>query len=159
VAIRATSGARVVVLDHEACVEIYKVRERLEPLALSGSLQNPTQGQLASIAEGAQPRASSAQLWCLPEADRNLHFTAYAGATPRLLKMIETFWSTTQHYRRLLLTTWTTEDCVINDHEHGPLANAILEHNSRAGEDILRLHLESARSRLTRRAALFDREA
>ena len=81
------------------------------------------------------------------------------GATPRLLKMIETFWSTTQHYRRLLLTTWTTEDYVINNHENDLLANPILQGNSRAGEDVLRLHLERARFRLTRHAALFDREA
>ena len=52
VVIRPNSRARVVVWDHEACVEIYKVRERLEPLALSK--QNPTQIQLVSITEFGQ---------------------------------------------------------------------------------------------------------
>lgn len=159
VVIRPNSGARVVVLDYEGCVEIYKMRERLEPLALSESMPNLTDEQLGSIAEfGHRPTIVPGNLGAWLEEDRQFHLTTYAGATPRLRKTIETFWSTTQHYRRLLLTTWTPEDYEMNSHEHGLLANAVLEGNARAGEDILRLHLERARFRLARHTALFDHE-
>lgn len=159
VVIRPNSGARVVVLDYEGCVEIYKMRERLEPLALSESMANLTEEQLEAISKfGHRPVEVPVNLGTWLEEDRNFHLTTYAGASPRLLKTIETFWSTTQHYRRLLLTTWTDEDYAMNGHEHGLLANAVLEGNARAGEDILRLHLERARFRLAHHAALFDRE-
>lgn len=159
VIIRPNSGARVVVLDYDGCVEIYKMRERLEPLALSESMSNLTEEQLAAITEfGHRPMEVPENMGAWLEEDRNFHLATYAGTTPRLRKTIETFWSTTQHYRRLLLTTWTAEDFTMNSHEHGLLANAVVEGNTRAGEDILRLHLERARFRLARHAALFDRE-
>jgi DNA-binding GntR family transcriptional regulator len=157
VVIRPNSGARVAVLDYAGCVEIYKIRERLEPLAFSESVPHLTDEQIVGILEFSSRLPGMAVdigLWL--EEDRRFHLATYAGATPRLRQMIEGFWNSTQHYRRLLVTNWTPEDWESTALEHHLIATAITEQNLRGGEDVVRLHLERARMHLARDRSLFD---
>jgi DNA-binding GntR family transcriptional regulator len=46
---KANSGSWVAALDLDDCVDVYKMRERLEPLALSESIPNLTTDDLARL--------------------------------------------------------------------------------------------------------------
>lgn len=159
VVIRPHSGARVATLDFAECEEIYKMRERLEPLALTESMgklgdeQIETARRLAIELEGLQgdPKA-----WL--EGDRQLHLACYSGVdTPRLLRTIVGYWNTTQQYRRVLLTVFDDEDYVLQHSEHRLIVDALATGNARAGEDLMRAHIERSRLRLARNRHLFDR--
>lgn len=158
VIIRPHSGARVAVLDFEECTEIYKMRERLEPLALSESIGSLTDEQKQTAKQAAKEVESlTGDLKAWLSADRRFHLACYAGVpTPRLLRMIVDFWNTTQRYRRILLATFTEEDFAITHIEHGLIVNAVLTGNARAGEEIIRIHIERSRLRLASHRELFD---
>src|SRR3954453_3330710 len=87
VVLRPHSGARVAVLDFEECLSIYKIRERLEPLAFRESIGRLSGEQLAEVARRADemPALIGDQAAWLA-ADRAFHLALYAGvATPRIL--------------------------------------------------------------------------
>jgi len=158
VVLRPHAGARVAVLDFGECLEIYKIRERLEPLAFSESARRITEEQveevqrvLARLQEIRDPAA-----WI--EADRAFHLSLYAGLqTQRMLSTIVGFWNTTQRYRRILLTTFDDRDFRLADDEHRLMVDALLSGEIRRGEDIVRTAMERSRLRLARHRELFDR--
>jgi DNA-binding GntR family transcriptional regulator len=152
VVIRPHSGARVAKLDYEECEEIYRIRERLEPLALSESMRRISDEQLAGELETLRgdPKA-----WL--DGDRRLHVACYAGVpSPRLLETIVGYWNSTQQYRRVLLTTFSEQDYELAHAEHRLIIDALGSGNARAGEDLMRLHIERSRLRLARNRTLFD---
>src|SRR5579884_2711457 len=117
---RPNSGARVAVLDFDECVEIYKLRERIEPLAIAESAGRMDDVQLRAVEQlshslETQPRNPDTWL----AGDREFHLSCYAGVqSDRLLAMIQNLWNTTQRYRRLLLQTFTSEDYDVQIAEH-----------------------------------------
>jgi DNA-binding GntR family transcriptional regulator len=157
VVIRPHSGARVARLDFAECDEIYRIRERLEPLALSESIKTITDEQAAHAASLVRELAvvrhdPVAYLDC----DRRLHVACYAGVqTPRLLRMIVGFWNTTQQYRRILLTTFSEADFDVQDSEHLLIVDSLTTRNARVGEDLMRAHIERSRLRLSLHQDLF----
>jgi DNA-binding GntR family transcriptional regulator len=159
VIIRPNTGARVAILDFEECVEIYKIRERLEPLAFSESIGRHTHEELAGIVELArelETLTDNHDVWLA--GDRRLHLACYGGVSGGpLVRMIVGFWNTTQHYRRLLLSTFTDEDFEIVRAEHELIVNALVTGNARAGEKLVRIAMERSRLRLARNRELFDK--
>jgi DNA-binding GntR family transcriptional regulator len=159
VVIRPHSGARVAMLDFEECIEIYKIRERLEPLAFGESIRNLTEEQLAAVARYAEELeglTADPQGW--NDGDRRLHVACYAGvpAGP-ISRMIVGFWNTTQHYRRVLLSTFTAGEFELAICDHRLIVDAAQTRNVERGEALLRFHLERSRHRLAANRALFDR--
>jgi DNA-binding GntR family transcriptional regulator len=158
VTITPNSGARVAALNFAEYTEIYKIRERLEPLALTESIENLTDEQRTRVVElAAEVELLTDDLTAWLEADRTFHLACYAGVpTPRLLRMIVDFWNTTQRYRKVLLTTFTPDDFAVVHDEHRLIANAIVEGNVRGGEDLIRMHIERSRLRLGDHRDLFE---
>ncbi len=158
VVLRPHSGARVAKLDYAECEEIYKMRERLEPLALAESMAHINEEQIeqaAQLARELERLQSDPHAWM--EADRRLHLACYAGvATPRLLRTITGFWNTTQHYRRALLSTFSERDYELQHAEHALIVDAMRTGTVRIGEDLVRAHIERSRLRLSRNPGLFD---
>jgi DNA-binding GntR family transcriptional regulator len=159
VVLRPHSGARVAVLDFEECLDIYKIRERLEPLAFSESVGRLTSEQLDEVARAAaEVELLTADHAAWLAADRAFHLACYAGvATPRILRMIVGFWNTTQHYRRVLLTTFTEHDFELAHDEHRLMVDALVHGDARRGVDMVRMAMERSRLRLSRHRDLFDR--
>jgi DNA-binding GntR family transcriptional regulator len=159
VTIRPNSGARVAVLDFDECVEIYKIRERLEPLAFGervGKLDEEELDQVASLAKELEGLVGDQPAWL--QGDRQFHLACYGGdAESRLTSMIIGFWNTSQHYRRVLLTTFTEYDFELAHDEHRLMIDALRNGDTRIGEELLRNALERSRRRLTRHHELFDR--
>jgi DNA-binding GntR family transcriptional regulator len=105
------SGARVATLDFEACLEIYKIRERIEPLAFAesvGRLGGEQLEMLDLLAGAIEASLADEKAWI--DIDRRFHLGCYAEAPPRLARMIVGFWDATQKYRRILTQTLMPED-------------------------------------------------
>jgi DNA-binding GntR family transcriptional regulator len=158
VVIRPYSGARVAVLDHVECEEIYKIRERLEPLAIAESiplLTEEQQSEVRRLAEALPARRGDGGAWL--QGDRDFHLATYAGIpSPRLLTMILGYWNTTQHFRRLLLSTFSAHDYDMVEAEHAIIVDAVVTRDVPLAEEILRIHIRRARIRLSQHASLFD---
>ena len=157
VVIRPHSGARVSWLDSEECDELYKIRERLEPLALAESIGRLTGEQLEEAARRAaalETLHADPQAWL--EADRELHLACYAGlASERLRAMIADFWDATRKYEGLLVTLCSETDFELHDGEHRLIVDALETGNGRAGEALVRGQIERSRLRLARSRAAF----
>ena len=156
---RPHRSAIVAPLDFAECEEIYKMRERLEPLALTESIAHITDEQVAEAARRAREIQSldgDPGAWLA--ADRQFHLACYAGIpTLRLLNVIVGFWNTTQQYRRVLLTTFADREFDLQHKEHDLIVDALASSNARAGEDLMRVHIERSRLRLARHRDLFMR--
>jgi len=149
--------ARVALPNFAECEQIYRMRERLEPLALSESMPNMRGEPLDRAAELA---AELTELTSRPAAwlagDQAFHLACYAGIQEsRLADLIIGFWGATQTYRRLLISTFRPVDFERQDAEHQLILEAISEGNARAGEEILRVHIERSRLRLTLHKEIF----
>lgn len=158
VVIRSHSSARVAQMDFAECVEIYKIRQRIEPLALRESIALLSHAQIEnviSLAESLAAPDSIGAVWL--ERDRLFHLGTYAGITSlRLLNLITNYWNSTQHYRRAVVSTFTELDHQIAFCEHTLLVDAIKTQNTDFGEDILRIHIARAGRRLSNNSELFD---
>lgn len=159
VVLRPHSGARVAMLDFDECLEIYKIRERLEPLAFSESIGHLSDEQLTSVDKAARDLEGlthDPKAWL--EGDRRFHLATYAGIPEgRLLRLIVGYWNISQQYRRVLLTTFSAEDFDLAHSEHRLMVDALVTGNARIGEDLLRIAMERSRMRLSRNRHLFDR--
>lgn len=152
------SGARVARLDIVEHVEIYRIREALEPIAIAESATRLTDKQLAELNDLAvliENSQSDPNLWILH--DRTFHLATYAAAPlPRLLKMINEFWNSTQHYRRAHLRTFTPKTFQIIHLEHRMILEALERHDPIDAEQRQRSHIRRTRLDLTSHAELFE---
>jgi DNA-binding GntR family transcriptional regulator len=158
---RPNSGARVATLDFEECVEVYKIRERLEPLAFSESAGRLTEEQLATVVSLRDELATAWHDWdAWLKKDRLFHLAVYAGLPGKsLLAMIEGLWNRTQQYQRLLLSTFAEPDFEIVNSQHALIVHALQTKNIRVGEEITRSAIERHRLRFMRHRDLFHGES
>jgi DNA-binding GntR family transcriptional regulator len=151
------SGARVATLDFDECLEIYRIRERVEPLAFGESVGHLSPAQLETIDQLCNEiegrRGSTAWI----DVDRRFHLACYDGAPPRLRRMIVGFWHATQQYRRILQQTLSEQDYDAYHHEHRLMVNSLVTENVSAGESLVRIHIERSRTLLSDHCELFDR--
>jgi DNA-binding GntR family transcriptional regulator len=158
ITIRPHFGARVAVQDYQECMEVYKIRAQLEPLAVRESMDHMSLAQVSEVSELADLIERSVHdhgAWI--EADRRFHLAcSVAAPLPRLLKMIDGYWNSTQQYRRIILATFTPHDFEVWQAEHRLIAEAVRDRDHEGGSDLVRLHIERARRRLADHRELFD---
>lgn len=152
------SGARVARLDISEHIEVYRIREALEPIAIAESATRLTEEQLHELRELmvlVEDSQSDPNLWI--RHDRTFHLATYEAAPfPRLLRMINDFWNSTQHYRRAHLKTFTPETFEIIHLEHRMILEALERHDPVDAEQRQRSHIRRTRLDLTAHAELFD---
>jgi DNA-binding GntR family transcriptional regulator len=151
------SGARVATLDFEECLEIYEIRERVEPLAFARSAERISAAQVASagaLCHEVEQCAADGTAWI--DVDRRFHLATYAAASPRLAKMIVGLWHATQKYRRVLVKTLTEDDFAAYHDEHRLMVHALRQRDTAAGEALVRMHIARSRARLSAHRELFD---
>lgn len=160
VVLRPHSGAKVATLDRDEVEDIYKMRGRLEPLALAESMATIDGEQLEEVKRleaELEKLDGDPSAWI--EGDRRFHLACYAGIKgPRLRQTITGFWNTTQHYRRAQLDTFTEHDYELAHAEHRLIIDALATGSVRAGEEVIRAHIERSRIRLTHNRELFEGE-
>jgi DNA-binding GntR family transcriptional regulator len=150
------SGAWVAKLDQTECVEIYKIRERLEPLALAescGNLSEETLSELSAIAAKIEIATNTDEFLRL---DRQFHLMSYSGARmPQLLEMIYKFWNTTQHYRRAFAFKAEQSSMMAVYYEHALIMEALHRRDGEHAARVLQDHIRRTRLKLEEHSELF----
>ena len=142
------SGAWVAAFDADESVELYKIREALEPLAIEESVPYLTDEQLDALdiqadeIEQCQDPAEYIRL------DRIFHLGMYDEARlPRLTPMIEQFWNMTQKYRRAYALQASGRSWNATNAEHRLILAALRDRDAETAGTLVRLHIR--RTRLT----------
>ncbi len=150
-------GARVAQLRLAELDEVYLIRERLEPLAISQSAPHLKAGQLRELHAYVEQMEASADVddpsrWV--DLDRRFHLATYAGAgLPRLLELIDTLWNATQQYRRAY--TRLPERFALAHAEHRLLVEALERRDAENAELLSLLHIRRTRLTLAEHKELF----
>jgi DNA-binding GntR family transcriptional regulator len=150
----ANKGARVPLLDMHEVDIIYQMRERLEPLALSQSIPNLTAGDLRSLEQIQDTIETNSDLSSFLQLDREFHLLTYSGCHfDQLTSMVTRLWNSTQHYRRIFVST-SGRMWVINS-EHRLLLDAITRHDTTDAERYLSGHIRRTRVELAKHPEVF----
>lgn len=150
------SSARVARLDVAELSEIYKIRERIEPLAIAEAIPNMSDDEVAALERAVTEIEDTVDSDVFLKLDREFHLTSYrAAAMPQLETLVERFWNTTQHYRRAYTRmVWQKGNWIIN-YEHRLLVEAIKRRDASDAGHILMMHIRRTRQELARHMELF----
>ena len=152
----ANSGAWVSKLNLEECVEIYKIRERIEPLLLAESIPNLTDETISRLEELMTEIEADEDIEKFLKFDREFHLLSYEGASmPSAQSMVVRFWNTTQQYRRAFAELIGHERRSIIESEHRLLMEAIRRRDTEEAERVLLGHIRRTRLELANHPSIF----
>lgn len=156
VVLKPSSGAWVAKLDLTECLEIYMIRERLEPLALSQAVARASDEQIDMLEQLVEQMAGTTDTETFLRLDREFHLASYrAAGMNQLLGMIERFWNTTQHYRRAFTKLLGSERNWIIHAEHRLIIDALRRRDADGAGHVLFEHIRRTRFELARHDDLF----
>jgi DNA-binding GntR family transcriptional regulator len=147
------SGARVARVEQNEVVEIYMIREALEPMAIKASVEQMSDAKVLEIdllrrGLDETPFEDDEQILDL---DRRFHLAAYsAEATPRAVRMIEDLWNTTHKFRRRYKLTVGNLEWDEITAEHWLIVQALRARDGVRAASILEQHIRRTRLGLTR---------
>lgn len=154
--LEVNKGARVSALDRDEIDVVYRMRERLEPLALTESILNLTDDQLTELREIQEQIEASPDVSVFLELDRRFHLLSYAGCrTEQLSSTVTRLWNSTQHYRRAFMTLASPDRRWIVNAEHRLLLDAIARQDPVDCERFLSGHIRRTRIELVAHPELF----
>lgn len=143
------SGAWIAKTDIRECVEVYKIRERIEPLALSESVLHMDTATIDTLSNICAQIEAASEVEDFLRLDREFHLLSYRSAQmPTLLAMIERFWNTTQHYRRAYSRLIGKEGQWIIHSEHRLIMEAIRRRDTTDVQSLLATHIRRTRLQL-----------
>jgi DNA-binding GntR family transcriptional regulator len=158
--LEVNKGARVPALDRDEIDVVYRMRERLEPLALIESIEHLTEGQRAELREIQERIEASSDVSTFLDLDRRFHLLSYAGCrTEQLSTTVTRLWNSTQHYRRAFMTLASPDRRWIVNAEHRLLLDAITRADPVDCERYLAGHIRRTRIELVAHPELFGRVA
>jgi DNA-binding GntR family transcriptional regulator len=150
-------GARVPRLSMHELDVIYRMRERLEPVALAESLQSLDDGDLARLEDLQQQIEHNTDLDRFLELDREFHLGTYAGCHIDPLNAIVTrLWNSTQHYRRAYVALGGASRMWVVNSEHRLLLDAVVRRDSPDAERFLEGHIRRTRVELSKHPSVFE---
>ena len=156
VILKPSSGAWVARVDLAECLEIYMIRERLEPLALAQSIPNMADERVTLLEQLVEEMVASTDTETFLKLDRQFHLASYADAgMMQLLAIIERFWNTTQHYRRAFTSLLGRERNWIIHAEHRLMIDAIRRRDAEGAAHLLTEHIRRTRCELAQYTDLF----
>ncbi|GAA2131015.1 GntR family transcriptional regulator [Arthrobacter humicola] len=156
VTLKANSGAWVSRLNLEECVEIYKIRERVEPMLLAESIPNLTEETIGRLEELMHAIEDDEDIEKFLRLDREFHLLSYAGAPmPSAQNMVVRFWNTTQQYRRAFAQIIGHNRRWIIESEHKLLMEAIRRRDTEEAERVLLGHIRRTRLELANHPGIF----
>ena len=151
-------GARVARLDVGELVEVYLVRERLEPLALlhaatgmSAELLDALRGY--EVEMEAASKAGDKARWLT--IDTRFHRETYeAAAMPRLMRLIDQCWDSTHQYRHVYVGT--AQRYALAEADHRIIIESLARGDGEGAATILQMHIRRVRLTLLDEAEIFD---
>lgn len=157
VVLKPSSGAWVAKLDLDECIEIYKIRERIEPLALSEAVTRMSDEEIKRLEDLVIDMDRAHDNETFLRLDREFHLASYRSAgMQQLLGMIERFWNTTQHYRRAYTRLIGQEGNWIIHSEHRLMIDALHRRDAEGAGHVLFEHIRRTRFELERHKELFN---
>ena len=154
----ANSGAWVTRLSLAECAELYRIRERREPLLLRASLPGLDDAALGRLAELAgEMERSGGDIDAFLRADREFHLASYSAAAPgETSQIIGRMWNTTQHYRREFTKLAGRQAGLGVTHlEHRLLLDCLRRGDADDAERVLVMHIRRTRLELSRHPEIF----
>ena len=152
-------GARVPRLSRHEVEVVYKMRERLEPLALLQSLPPPDDDAHPRLADVQRRIEDNDDLDRFLELDREFHLGTYSGChIDPLNAMVTRLWNSTQHYRRAFVTLGGRDRMWVVNSEHRLILDAVVRRDGADAERFLRGHIRRTRIELGHHPAVFGEE-
>lgn len=156
VVLKPSSGAWVAKVDLDECLELYMIRERLEPLALSMSVPNMSPQTIDGLERLVVAMADTPDSETFLGLDRRFHLASYRDAQmSQLYGMIERFWNSTQHYRRAFIDLLGPERNWIIHAEHRLMIDAMRQGDADGAAHLLYEHIRRTRRELSAHAGHF----
>lgn len=162
----ANKGSRVPMLDAAELDIVYRMRERLEPLALTESLRHLTDAQVDRLEAIQAEIERDTDLTDFLLLDRQFHLLCYAGCSAEpLTSAVLRLWNSTQHYRRAFMQLDRTggggtgrlggDRMGIVNAEHRLLLEAIRRRDGETAEAYLGVHIRRTRAELLAHPEVF----
>ncbi|MEW1776911.1 GntR family transcriptional regulator [Streptomyces sp. NPDC086777] len=157
VVLKANSGAWVSKMDLAECQATYKLRERVEPLALAESMPNLTSDDFARLDDIQREIEANDDVDRFLSLDRELHLITYSGCRiEQLVTMVRRFWNTTQHYRRAYARLIDPSGQQMINYEHRLIIEAVKRGDPTDAERFLAGHIRRTRLALSQHPELFS---
>ena len=154
-------GARVPRLSQHEVEVIYRMRERLEPLALLESL--PLLGatdheRLEEVQRQIEATISDDRdLEKFLDLDREFHMLTYSGcAIEPLNQNVVRLWNSTQHYRRAYVALGGRSRMWVVNAEHRLILDAVVRRDATDAERFLEGHIRRTRNELAHHPEVFE---
>jgi DNA-binding GntR family transcriptional regulator len=153
----ANKGSRVPRLDPAELDVLYRMRERLEPLALTESLPHLTDADIAGLADIHERIMAGDDLAEFLVLDRAFHLGSYAGcASEQLAGSVVRLWNSTQPYRRAFMSLdGRPHRREVVDHEHRLILDALSRRDPEDAERYLAGHIRRTRIELAAHPEVF----
>jgi len=149
-------GARVPLLSMHEVDVIYRMRERLEPLALSESLPLLADDDHAHLEEVQRQIEANTDLDRFLDLDREFHLGTYSGCHIEPLNvMVTRLWNSTQHHRRAFVAMGGRARMWVVNAEHRLLLDAVVRRDVTDAERFLEGHIRRTRIELGHHPAVF----
>lgn len=153
----ANTGAWVKRLTLADCEELYRIRERIEPLLLSYSVPELSGTAIDRFSELADLMESAGDVEEFLRLDREFHLGSYAGAHTTVLgDLVLELWNRTQHYRRAFTRIFRLTGERSAHHDHHLLVAAFRRRDTEEAERILAVHIRRTRLELARHPEIFE---
>jgi DNA-binding GntR family transcriptional regulator len=150
-------GARVPKLTMHEVDVIYRMRERLEPLALNESLPLLTGDDHDRLEAVQRQIEDNDDLDRFLELDREFHLGTYSGChIDPLNAMVTRLWNSTQHYRRSFVALGGRDRMWVVNSEHRLILDAVVRRDSTDAERFLGGHIRRTRIELNRHPSVFE---
>ncbi len=150
-------GARVPRLTQHEVEVIYRMRGRLEPLALVESLPLLTEDDHERLEDVQRRIEDNTDLERFLDLDREFHMLTYSGCSiDPLNSMVTRLWNSTQHYRRAYVTLGGQSRMWIVNSEHRLILDAVVRRDATDGERFLNGHIRRTRIELSHHPEMFQ---
>jgi len=156
ITVEANRGARVPALDRREVEVLYRMRERLEPLALIESLPTLTDEQLDRILDLQSRIDKCTDIREFLVLDREFHLATYSACDiDHLQDTVTRLWNATQHYRRAFMELAGPQRRWVVNAEHSLLVDAIQRRDPVDAERYLVGHIRRTRRELVAHPEVF----
>jgi DNA-binding GntR family transcriptional regulator len=150
-------GARVRSLDSAELLEVYMMREALEPLAVLHAVEHLTDGQLHEMGQlltESEICASANDIPGYHHFDRLFHYALFeAAGLSRLQRVIHGLWNTAYQYQRVYARL--PQNLIASTSEHRLILDAVERKASEDAGQLHLLHIRRTRHALVRHPEFF----
>ena len=155
----ANTGAWVSRISLTECEEMYRMRERLEPLLLRANVPLLSDSQIDALKFLADQMEVAEDVERFLRLDREFHMASLAEAQTTVLgDTVRSLWNRTQHYRRTATRLFYSDGDRSVHHDHHLIVGALRRRDAVEVERVLAGHIRRSRLELARHPEVFDGE-